>query len=85
MDVVVVYPIHQDLQTASAELGVPEHLVGDVGVDEGVEEDVCVSPLVSHDDLVYLTKLLEDTRDVRIIELCLFIGSTVGVGRKERH
>jgi hypothetical protein len=85
MDVVVVHPVHQDLETATSKLGVAEHLVGDVGVDEGVEEDVGVVALVSHDDLVDLSELLEDAGDVRVVQLCPLIGRAVRVGREQRH
>jgi hypothetical protein len=64
VDIIIMHPVHQDLQTAPSKFGVAQHLICDVCVDEGIEEDVCVSTIVRHDDLVYLTELLEDTGDV---------------------
>lgn len=85
MNIVIVHPIHQDLQAAPSKLGMAEHLKCDVCVDEGIEENVCASMIVGHDDLVYLTELLEDTRNVRIIQFSLLIGRTVGIGREHGH
>lgn len=74
MNIVIMHPIHQDLQTAPSKLRMPQHLICDISVDEGIKEYVCVGALVGHDNLVYLTKLLKDTRYVRVIQLSLFIG-----------
>lgn len=80
-----MHPIHQDLQTAPSKFGMAQHLICDVGVDEGVEEDVCVGAPVGHDDLVYLTELLKDTRDVRVVQFSLLVGRAVRVGREQGH
>lgn len=67
MDVVVVHPVHQDLQASAPDLGASQQFIGDVGVDEGIEEDVGVGPVVSHYDLVYLSEFLENACYVIVI------------------
>ena len=56
MDVVVVNPIHHDLETASSDLHTSQHLKGYVGIDEGIEEDIRILLLSSEDDLVNLSE-----------------------------
>jgi hypothetical protein len=82
VDVVVAHPLHQDFEAAAADLGVAQHLVGDVGVDEGVEEDVGVLPVVAQDDLVDLAELLEDPPDVALVQLRPL---RVGIAAAEGH
>lgn len=72
MDVIVMNPIHHDLKTASSDLHTPQHLEGDVGIDEGIEEDVCILLLAGQDDLVNLSKFLESPCDILRIQLCFF-------------
>lgn len=72
MDVVVMNPIHHDLETASSNLHTSQHLEGDVGIDEGIEEDIRILLLAGQDDLVNLSEFLENPRDILRIKLCFF-------------
>lgn len=71
MNVVVMDPIHHDLETASSDLHTSQHLEGYIGVDERIEEDIGILFLGSQDDLVYLSKFLESSLDILRIQLSL--------------
>ena len=71
MNVVVMHPIHHDLETASSDLHASQHLEGYICIDEGIEEDIRILLLSSQDDLVNLSKFLESPRYILRIQLCL--------------
>lgn len=71
MNIVVMDPIHHDLETASSDLHASQHLEGYIGVDEGIEEDIRILLLSSQDDLVNLSKFLESPGDILRVQLCL--------------
>lgn len=70
MNVVVMHPIHHDLETSSSDLHASQHLEGYISVDEGIEEDIRILLLSSQDDLINLSKFLESPRDILRIQLC---------------
>lgn len=71
MNVVVMHPIHHDLEAASSDLHASQHLERYIGVDEGIEEDIRILLLSSQDDLVDLSKFLESPGDILRVQLCL--------------
>lgn len=68
---VVADPIKQNLETATSEVDVLEHFVGDVRVKEGIIEDIGILPLPGEHNFVNLSEFGEDTMHILVVQLGL--------------